>query len=371
MKPADGRKRLSEDLTVPRWHRANRKALVARAEQAEDELASFFDQSADLLCVAGLDGYFRRLNSAWPPCLGWSVEELTASPFLEFVHPDDREATMVEFAALAGSAPAILFENRYRHRDGSYHWLRWNARSAKGGGLIYATVREITRQKLLEREILEILDREKERLGRELHDGLCQSLAGIAALSSALSRRLATNCESAAAAEVTELLKETIGQARDLARGLGPVDLNKAGLAGALETLALNVRHLFHVSCTLEFEGPFPGLRRVGEAHLFRIAQQAVNNAIAHGRADKIEISLNFKDGKGILNVRDDGVGLPEEAHNRDGIGLYTMDYRARLIGGSLEVRRQLRRGSAVTCVFPLPQTGNTSERPDHGRNNT
>jgi PAS domain S-box-containing protein len=348
--------------------------MSAGAERVQDDLAFFFEQSLDLLCVAGFDGYFKRLNPTWTTCLGWTAQDLAARPFLDFVHPDDREATTVEVAELAAGAPAILFENRYRHRDGSYHWLEWNARSAPARRLIYATARDVTRQKLLEREILEIADREKERLGRELHDGLCQSLAGIAALSSALSRRLATTSESAASAaasEITDLLNQTIGQARDLARGFGPVDLNDATLVGALETLALSVRHLFHVSCTLECERPFPGLRREAEAHLFRIAQEAVNNAIAHGQADRIEISLNFKDGKGLLNVLDDGVGLPEETTNRGGIGLHTMDYRARLIDGSLEVRRQPRRGSAVTCVFPLPQTPNTRERPDYARNNT
>jgi signal transduction histidine kinase len=224
---------------------------------------------------------------------------------------------------------------------------------------------------LLEREILEIADREKERLGRELHDGLCQSLAGIAALCSALSRSLAASSETAASAvatEITKLLNETIGQARDLAHGLGPVGLNEAGLAGGLETLAVNVWHLFHVSCTLECDRSCPGLHREAEAHLFRIAQEAVRNAITHGRADRIEISLKYNDMNGLLIVRDNGVGLPEDAHNRDGIGLYTMDYRARLIGGSLDGRRQPQRGTVITCAFPLLQTPDIRKRPDYAR---
>ncbi len=117
-----------------------------------------------------------------------------------------------------------------------------------------ATVPHVGRQELLEREILAIADREKQRLGRELHDGLCQSLAGIAALSSALSRSLAASGQpgpAAAADEIVRLLNETIGEARDLAHGLSPIGLNGAGLAGGLETLARNVRHTYCVSCTL------------------------------------------------------------------------------------------------------------------------
>ena len=349
------------------------KVLCARAERAQDELALFFEQSLDLLCVVGSDGYFKRINPAWEGCLGWTMEELRSKPFFDLVHPGDREATKVEVSKLTAGASAALFENRYRHRDESYRWLQWNTRSAPGRRLIYATARDVTRQKLLEREILEIADWEKERLGRELHDGLCQSLAGVAALSSALSRRLATTCESyasAAASEITTLLNETIGQARDLAHGLGPLDLNEAGLPGALQTLALSALHLFQTSCSAECTCSFPRLPRETEAHLFRIAQEAVHNAIAHGRADRIEISLNDKDGKGLLSVRDDGVGLPEGTTYGGGIGLYTMDYRAHLIEGSFEVRR-LPRGSAVTCVFPLPQTTSDDERPDHACNKT
>ena len=101
------------------------------------------------------------------------------------MHPDDRDATLAALGTLAeGEESVFEFENRYRHRDGSYRWLRWNARPLPGRRRIYATARDVTRQKRLEREILEIVDREKERLGRELHDGLCQTLAGIAALSS-------------------------------------------------------------------------------------------------------------------------------------------------------------------------------------------
>jgi len=365
MKQSGTRKQPTKNLTIRRRHVTN---------QAEDEFARFFDQSLDLMCIAGLDGYFQQLNPAWTTRLGWTLEELKAKPFLDFVHADDREATQVEVGKLAEGAETTLFENRYRHQDGSFRWLQWNGWPAPGRQRIYAIARDVTRQKRLEREILEIADLEKERLGRELHDGLCQSLAGIAALSSTLSRRLAASSESAAssmAAEITKLLNETITQARDLARGLGPVGLNEAGLDGALETLALNVQHLFSVSCTFECDRPFLRLCREMEAHLFRIAQEAVSNAVAHGRASRIEIGLSSKDGEGILSVRDDGVGLPRELLDLNGIGMHTMAYRARLIGGSLEVRRRSRRGTALTCAFPLRESSDTREDPDHvGDNN-
>jgi signal transduction histidine kinase len=167
---------------------------------------------------------------------------------------------------------------------------------------IIAKARDACRQELLEREVLEIADREKQRLGRELHDGLCQSLAGISALTSALSRSLMANAEpgpAAAADEIVKLLNETIGEARDLAHGLTPTGLNGAGLAGGLETLARSVRHSQRASCTLAWDSRYPGLRRETEAHLVRIAQEAVRNAFAHGRADQIDMCLECVDGSG------------------------------------------------------------------------
>ena len=219
--------------------------------------------------------------------------------------------------------------------------------------------RDVSQHKLLEREILEIADHEKQRLGRELHDGLCQSLAGIAALAATLSRSLAANAEpgpAAAADEIVQLLNEMIGQARDLAHGLGPFGLNGAGLAGGLETLARNVRHTYRASCTLAWDS-CPALRDETATHLVRIAQEAVRNAFAHGRADQIDISLETVDGSGLLSIRDNGVGLSEDHRNHDGIGLHTMHYRARAIGGSLTVRRRPEGGTVVACAFRLLQT--------------
>src|SRR4051794_16950295 len=137
---------------------------LAAGQPAEAELAQFFEQSFDLHCVVGLDGYFTRLNPAWVPALGWSLEELRARPFVAFVHVDDREVTLRETAKLSQGAGTLRFENRYACKDGSYRWLEWNARFVVDRGEIYATARDITDRKRFAREILEILDREKERL---------------------------------------------------------------------------------------------------------------------------------------------------------------------------------------------------------------
>ena len=101
------------------------------AGQAEEELACFFDNTLGLVCVAGFDGYFKRLNPVWEGALGWTLEELRAKPFIEFVHPDDRPATLSELDGLIQGRRTIFFENRYLCRDGSFRWFEWNATSLR------------------------------------------------------------------------------------------------------------------------------------------------------------------------------------------------------------------------------------------------
>ena len=336
---------------------ATLKPLSTRMERAEEELRRFFANSIGMLCIAGFDGYIKRLNPAWKNTLGWTPKELQARPLIEFVHPDDQAATLAQVKNVTRGGRTILFENRYRCRDGSYRWLEWNANSIRGRRQIYAIASDVTLRKGLEKEVLESSDREKERLGRELHDGLCQNLAGIAALSSTLSKKLAAAGSPAAveASEIAKLLNGAIGQARDLARGLDPVGLEEIGLAAAIEAFAANVRGLFRISCRFQCNRHLLRLGHEVETHLYRITQEAVNNAITHGRGRRIEISLRFRNRRGLLSIRDDGVGISKKSLAGKTIGMHSMDYRSRVIGGSLHVQRLNRRGTEVNCAFRLP----------------
>jgi PAS domain S-box-containing protein len=124
---------------------------VAGRRRDREDLARFFDTSLDLLCIAGLDGYFKRLNPAWLT-LGWTEEELLAKPFVELVHEDDREATRGAVATLMGGAPVQLFTNRYRCRDGTYRWIEWRSTASTERALIYASARDVTERRLEEDE---------------------------------------------------------------------------------------------------------------------------------------------------------------------------------------------------------------------------
>src|SRR4030067_3522449 len=126
------------------------KKESAALEQAEKERDRLFNYSIDLLCIAGFDGYFKQLNPAWQRTLGWTNDELLSKPYLEFVHPDDREATMHAAGTLIGGQLVYSFENRYLCKDGAYKWISWNSYPLTEDGLIFAVARDETERKVAE-----------------------------------------------------------------------------------------------------------------------------------------------------------------------------------------------------------------------------
>ncbi|HEY3613794.1 MAG TPA: PAS domain S-box protein, partial [Gaiellales bacterium] len=146
----------------------------------DEALGRLFETSLEMLGVAGVDGYFKRLNPAFERTLGYTAAELEARPFIEFVHPDDRDATLAEVAKLAGGADTISFENRYRRRDGTYVWLAWLTTPDVESGLLYAAAHDITDRKRAEAEIAQLnetlavrnasLERQNEALQRQSHE---------------------------------------------------------------------------------------------------------------------------------------------------------------------------------------------------------
>jgi diguanylate cyclase (GGDEF)-like protein/PAS domain S-box-containing protein len=121
------------------------------SRRLEEEARAWFEQDLDMHCIASPEGYFLRVNDAFLRTLGYSRKELLARPFIDFVHPDDRDRTVAEAAKLAARrGDSVDFQNRYRARDGSYRWLQWSGTLAGRGGLIYASARDITEQKVLE-----------------------------------------------------------------------------------------------------------------------------------------------------------------------------------------------------------------------------
>jgi two-component system, LuxR family, sensor kinase FixL len=227
------------------------------------------------------------------------------------------------------------------------------------GRLFTGIVRDLTDRKRLERQILEISDREQRRIGQDLHDGLGQQLAGIGFLSKSLEQRLTKKKvgESADARQIAQLVSEAIAQARGMAHGLHPVDLSATGLMSALRELASTVENTFRIPCTFKCEQPVLLSDTAVGTHIYRIAQEAVNNAIKHGKARYVWIVLLRARDTITASVRDDGIGFPEVLPEKKGMGLQTMRYRAALIGATLSILRLPTGGTRVDCAVREPET--------------
>ena len=240
-----------------------------------------------------------------------------------------------------------------------------------GRRMFTGVVRDITDRRRMEREILEAGAGEQRRIGQDLHDGLCQQLAGIAFATEVLSKKLAARAapEAGSISKIGEMIDQAITQARNLARGLQPVTLEATGLLAALNALAAGIEEIFHVSCMFSSEGPCLVYDNNVATHLYRIAQEAISNAIKHGKARTVIVDLVDSRREFTLTIKDDGVGLGTVDRNSAGMGLRTMDYRARVIGGTLRVQPGAKGGTTVTCtVYNKNAASGGRERLDHGQ---
>ena len=209
----------------------------------------------------------------------------------------------------------------------------------------------------LEKGLLEVTGREQDRIGREVHDGLCQSLIAIGFTGRRLERKLLGEKRSEALEvnEICDRIDQAVAEARHLARGLYPVKLEKLGLGLALLEMAEDIGKHFQIACLFEYPAPIVVNDRNLVLHLYRIAQEAVTNALKHGHAKRITIELLARDKQIHLRVMDDGCGLVKKRQPCTGSGLDIMASRARIIGGTFEIQPHWRGGTIVSCSCPQP----------------
>ena len=218
---------------------------------------------------------------------------------------------------------------------------------------------EVRKRKRLEKQIARAVEAEQLRLGEELHDGLAQEVTAAAMMLCTLEKKLRKTAPTPARKlhEVQQMLLETGNQARKLASGFYPVELEKNGLGAALQQLARRTQESFGVSCVVEADAHPPAAAKGARAiQLYRVAQEAVHNALKHARAEHILIRLTRRNGDCLLTVKDDGVGLRATRLHSGGMGFHIMQHRMGLIGGTLEVRKADGGGVIVSCVAPEPK---------------
>ena len=217
-----------------------------------------------------------------------------------------------------------------------------------------ALTNEMEERERIERELLEISEREQRRIGHDLHDSLGQHLTGTALAAQVLEEKLATRAqpEAADASKIVELTEEGIVLTRKLAKGLHPLEMEAEGLMQALEELAATSSELFKVSCQFECDSPVLVKESTTATHLYRIAQESVSNAVKHGKARNILIQLEVVDDGIVLRIKDDGIGLPSPLPEKRGLGLRIMAHRANMIRANFSIGREPSGGTSVTCLL-------------------
>ena len=219
-----------------------------------------------------------------------------------------------------------------------------------------ALLSEMRERGRLEREIIDLSEREQLRFGQELHDGVCQELASVAIAAHMLARKLlaAGHEETAHAREMALMADHALGTTRGVARGFFTAGFDSAGLAEALRETARNTEEKNHMSCVVHWEENLKIADENTVIHLFRIAQEAIQNAVKHAVASRIEVSLERKDQMLRLAIEDNGKGIHLSNQKGKGLGLNIMAYRAGLIGGEFKTECPPHGGTRVICLVPL-----------------
>jgi PAS domain S-box-containing protein len=335
-------------------------ASVKALQKSHERFRLLFERSLDAILISNDLGQFVEVNGAACRLLGLSREELLEREWSDVLAKTwQREAPR---------EPEGVGELAFNKRNGERCFIEFTS-TQLAPDLRLSLLRDVTERRNLEREIQEISEREQRRLGQDLHDGLGQSLTGIAFLAKALQQKLQAIGveEGEAAGNIASLINEALAETRRLSRGLCPVVLESNDIEAALEQLAENLRGLFAVNCDLDCEPEIKVADNEVAMHLYRIAQEAATNAVKHGKAKTLWLSLTMGRARLILKIKDDGIGFGPtgpKGKGGKGMGLRVMQHRCRMIGASLSVRAPKRGGVTVICSLPIAQALPDSGRP-------
>lgn len=388
-----------------------RKQIEEALREAGERFRFMAESMPQKIYTARANGEVDYLNRQWKTFTGLPSDNMLGWGWATTVHPEDLEENVRRWKESLATGADFELEIRIRRKDGVYRWHLCRAFAMRDGrgnitlwigsstdvddmmraqeelmeaeaqltdhavqleGLVakrtgeLATANdqlllEIEERKRLEAEIADAIEGERERLGRELHDGLLQEMTGIAMMMHVLARTLEERSpvQAKEAERLWLMLEHAHGKVRDLAKAFYPVELKQHGLLAALKGVAQRSQIQFGVPCAVRAN--FHATKKLSEAkavQLFRIAQEAVQNAIKHAHADQILIQLRKKKGVLHLTVWDDGVGLPDRALENGGMGLRIMQYRAQIILGTLRVGHEKGGGTLVSCSVPIEDVG-------------
>jgi two-component system, LuxR family, sensor kinase FixL len=328
-----------------------RHRMEKKIKESEAFSSSLLNSSPVPVIVVNLDASIRYVNRAFEVLTGFEAGEVVG---LSPPYPWQPEAIA---GAVAGPASGMLNKNEehFQKKNGDLFTVQAAAVPvSRDGELLYylESWEDITLRRYLEEQVLDISERERIRIGRDLHDGIGQELTAVGYLFGVLAKKIRGG--ELPGERETEAVMGQLDQAKNhvrlLAKGLSPVNFELNGIAIALDELCRSAERIYGIRCAVDCDDIT--IRDNSKAtHIYFIIQESLNNAVKHGKSKNIKIMLKRR-GQGLFfSVVDDGVGLPEVDANREGLGMMFMKYRADIIGGALNVNRRKPSGTIVTCL--------------------
>ena len=340
--------------------------MEAELRQAEETVAlSALDALSTQVAILDSKGTILASNKAWRDFGGeremvFGRGAVGSNYFGTNASPSSNGDVFANFAegvkaVLKGSRGEFSMEYPCQVSGGE-RWFNGKATrfGDNGAPMVLIAHEDISKRVQLEREIVDVSAREQQRFGQELHDGLSQHLTGLKFKATLLEYQLQSKNlpEANDAKAISKLLNEATDEASSLARSVRPIEAEPRGLMMALGELAVRVSHMHEVKCVCQFRRPVFVHDNNVATHVYRIAEEAVANAVQHGEATEIRVALEETKDCVKLTVRDNGHGLPKDFSEEGGLGLHVMRYRARMICGSVELRRDAPRGTILSCCF-------------------
>jgi PAS domain S-box-containing protein len=343
---------VAEDITTRKEAEKNYLRELAYNQALVDHTAAF-------IVVMNVEGRFVRGNAAFYSSTGYTEDEVIGrTPWeIGLMEPQGIARSKERFGRLLRGEDNPATDVRLRTKSGEWRMVELRSTSTRNPDgtpdRIVITGTDVTERNRLQREVLRVIEQEQARVGHDLHDGVGQTMTGILVLLDALKGEVAGETRDQVA-RIHELMMESVAEVRRMSHGLSPTSVKYRGITGALQLLAETVRTNFRTPCECHIDTGIIIGSEEKEGHLFRIAQEAVNNALRHGKPTQVSLSFRrIRPEECELRVEDNGLGLKKKRTGRlgaRGIGLQVMEYRTNLIGGRLKIENLPKRGVVVTC---------------------
>ena len=333
---------------------------VTVQRQSARQLRAILDATPNAVVTIDQTGKIVTFNQSAVQLFGYRADEATGQNVSMLMPPSERGQHDVYLSRYRQTRePHILGrprEVRGCRKDGTIFPITLSVTEIEQLGLFTGFMQDMTAAKALQEEILNIAVLEQRRIGQELHDGTQQDLTGLGLMAQNLTEALSrqgSEAEATLAARLASGIAQAHLHVRSLAHGLVPVPVDAETLPAALGELAKSTRETYNLSCRFDYPAPVHVSNATTATHLYRIAQEAVGNAIRHAKADTIAIRLGQTDADLVLEIRDNGIGIASRRPPYEGAGLRLMEHRCAVIGGRFTVQGFEGGGTLVACAIP------------------